>query len=76
MCMTGTGDTACCQIAATLQEQFGADCADVVWEGGDGKTGDRVYGTDRVRRRTSKGLIALGIASAAAVIVGFDGTGR
>lgn len=34
MCMTGTGDTACCQIAATLQDHFGADCADV-WEGGD-----------------------------------------
>jgi len=38
MCMTGTGDTACCQIAATLQDQFGADYAGV-WEGGDEDTG-------------------------------------
>ena len=59
MCMTGTGDTACCQIAATLQAQFGADCADV-WQGGDEETGGRVYGTGRVRRRTPKGLIASG----------------
>jgi len=57
MCMTGTGDTACCQIAATLQEQLGADCAGV-WEGGDEETGPCVYGTDRVRRRMSKGSTA------------------
>lgn len=75
MCMTGTGDTACCQIVATLQEQLGAECADG-WKGGDEETGGRAYGTARVRRRSSKGLIAFGMARAAAVTVGFGGTGR
>jgi hypothetical protein len=57
MCMTGTGDTACCQIAATLQEPFRSRLRGCL---GGWRRVDRASGTDRVRRRTSKGLITSG----------------
>jgi len=66
MCMTGTSDTACCQIAATLQDQLGADCAGV-WESGNEETGRIirvVCGDARL-----KGLITLGSVNTVAVMI-------
>jgi hypothetical protein len=74
MCMTGTGDTACCQIAATLQDRFGADCA--VGCLGEWRQGDRKQGVwdGSCAEMHVQGFDCFGISSAAAVIVACAGT--
>jgi hypothetical protein len=81
VCMTGTGDTACCQIAATLQEQFGADYAGV-WTGrlgriacGDARPRARLLRDRKCSNNNDTRLLveAVGKNCYRAIIQGFGG---